>query len=349
MRITISGANVRPGFPSTITLTATNIGTLAINATVNLSLDSMFTITNTLPAAASSTNTTATWNINNFQPMQYQNFSISVLTSGLAIVGDTLHSSAEILPSVTDTVPADNFDEQPQYVVNSCDPNDKVVSPNDFITQAQVTNGLYLEYTINFQNTGTAPAINISIVDTLDANFVIPSFEVLSASHAYTWTISGQGIITFTFANIYLPDSGANEPASHGFIKYRLRPSTNFTTYVKLTNTAYIYFDNNAPIQTNYTSTRVYNTTGIIKTENGNTIFIYPNPSKGKISIASSDKSVNEMQVSLYSVIGNKVFEKKIKNTEANETVELNNLSKGIYFVKVIANNKPYQQKIVLE
>jgi hypothetical protein len=93
----------------------------------------------------------------------------------------------------------------------------------------------------------------------------------------------------------------------------------------------------------------VYNTTGIIKTENGNSIYIYPNPSTGKISIGCSDKSVNEIQVSLYSVIGNKVFENKIKNTEANETVELNNFAKGIYFVKVIANNKTYQQKIVLE
>jgi hypothetical protein len=51
-------------------------------------------------------------------------------------------------------------------------------------------------------------------VDTLDANFVIPSFEVLSASHLYTWSMAGQGIFTFSFANINLPDSNANEPAT---------------------------------------------------------------------------------------------------------------------------------------
>ncbi|MCB0641398.1 MAG: T9SS type A sorting domain-containing protein, partial [Phaeodactylibacter sp.] len=62
-----------------------------------------------------------------------------------------------------------------------------------------------------------------------------------------------EGIVNFYFPDILLPDSNANEPASHGHIIYRIRPKTGLTEGTRIENSADIYFDFNPPIQTNTT------------------------------------------------------------------------------------------------
>ena len=49
----------------------------------------------------------------------------------------------------------------PQVVVCSFDPNDKYVTPEGVGPQGAVAPGIDLTYTIRFQNTGSAPAINM--------------------------------------------------------------------------------------------------------------------------------------------------------------------------------------------
>ena len=48
-----------------------------------------------------------------------------------------------------------------------------------------------------------------------------------------------------------LPDSNVNEPASHGFIKYSIKKYNTVGIGSVIKNTAYIYFDFNAPVVTN--------------------------------------------------------------------------------------------------
>ena len=50
-----------------------------------------------------------------------------------------------------------------------------------------------------------------------------------------------------------LPDSNVNEPASHGFIKFRIQQKASNPTGARIENTAAIYFDYNAPVLTNTT------------------------------------------------------------------------------------------------
>ncbi|MBK7970889.1 MAG: hypothetical protein IPK08_19305 [Bacteroidetes bacterium] len=55
--------------------------------------------------------------------------------------------------------------------------------------------------------------------------------------------MSSKRIITFRIcSNINLPDSNANEPASHGFISYRIKPLSTLTAGTEFTNLAAIYF-----------------------------------------------------------------------------------------------------------
>jgi hypothetical protein len=80
------------------------------------------------------------------------------------------------------------------------------------------------------------------------------------SSHPYEFNIYGQGIAEWTFNDILLPDSNVNEPASHGFVKFKIAQLENNLPGTLIENEADIYFDFNEPIITNATQNIVYDT-----------------------------------------------------------------------------------------
>ena len=57
-------------------------------------------------------------------------------------------------------------------------------------------------------------------------------------------------MLRFTFEPIYLPDSTNDEPGSHGFVTFSMKPDVT-TGLGPIGNVANIYFDYNAPVITN--------------------------------------------------------------------------------------------------
>lgn len=131
-------------------------------------------------------------------------------------------------------------------VVNSYDPNDKQVYPIGKIDTTQE----WLIYKIRFQNTGTAEAQHIYITDTLHSNTDATSFQLLDYSHQPDIKIKGQAI-RFNFPYINLPDSNINEPASHGYIQFKVKLKSGLQPGAHINNKAFIYFDFNEPVITN--------------------------------------------------------------------------------------------------
>lgn len=133
------------------------------------------------------------------------------------------------------------------------DPNDKLVTPAGYgPAHAVDISTEWLEYTIRFQNTGTDTAFTVVLRDTLDADLQWESLQVLGASHALTSiSVDANGEALFEFEQIMLPDSNVNEPGSHGFINYRMRPVAGVPHGTAIHNTAAIYFDLNEPVITN--------------------------------------------------------------------------------------------------
>lgn len=76
------------------------------------------------------------------------------------------------------------------------------------------------------------------------------------------------------------------------------------------------------------------------------TVDIYPNPTSGEVMIKSKEN--NEFDVSIISAVGRIVFKQdKLKN---NQKIELNNLSKGIYFVKITTtDNQTLIKKLIMD
>jgi uncharacterized repeat protein (TIGR01451 family) len=151
------------------------------------------------------------------------------------------------------------FDDDPdpftdvdcQANIGSFDPNDKQGFPAGLGEEHLIEPGQDLEYLIRFQNTGTDTAFKVVIVDVLPPELDLATVRPGASSHPYTYGVTPEGWLTFTFDDIMLPDSNVNEPASHGFVRFRASqvPGLGHGDYIE--NTALIYFDFNAPIQTN--------------------------------------------------------------------------------------------------
>ncbi len=145
-------------------------------------------------------------------------------------------------------------------ILDSYDPNDKQVVPFGLTNQNLIEKTTELDYTIRFQNTGTIEAVNIVVLDTLSEFLDIETIRLGMVSHDYKLLIDGDAdtrILRFEFDNINLPDSNTNEPASHGFIKFKIKQKANNAIGTIIKNRAAIYFDFNSPIITNTISNKV--------------------------------------------------------------------------------------------
>jgi hypothetical protein len=74
-------------------------------------------------------------------------------------------------------------------------------------------------------------------------------------------------------------------------------------------------------------------------------IRIFPNPSNGTFSIYTS--SIENYTIEIFNIIGEKIYSEKGKNTSRKE-IHLNNISSGIYFVKVFDGESFYCEKIIV-
>ena len=195
-------------------------------------------------------------------PGQLQSVNIGLLRPTDEFIGTTLVSHVRVYGYHEMEYVAYGEDTMEEELTCAVDPNDKQVFPNGYEEPHFILNETELEYLIRFQNTGNAPAINVWVTDTIDDNFDLDSFELLTYSHSVMTTIkTDERVIEYYFEDIMLPDSTNNEPDSHGFISYRIDPYPDLEIGTELNNTANIYFDNNAPVITNTTWNTIYECT----------------------------------------------------------------------------------------
>lgn len=141
--------------------------------------------------------------------------------------------------------------------VGSYDPNDKLATPLGFGAEHFILPETDLEYVVNFQNTGTAAAQNVVIRDTISGFLDPATIRIGASSHPMKWSIDGHGTLKVSFENINLPDSNANEAASHGFFSFKISQKPGLPLGTLIENRAAIYFDFNEPIITNTTFHRL--------------------------------------------------------------------------------------------
>jgi uncharacterized repeat protein (TIGR01451 family) len=272
LSISITNTNiVSPGFQTHYIISISNTGTTVESGIGSVTFDSPF-----LEEIISTSLGSISGNIIQFEtlsidPLTSINIEIECQISASAPLGENFNASAEITSQVqAETELYDNNATCESVIIGSFDPNNKVVNHSAiYVNDLQPNQEVELLYTINFQNTGTAPAINIRVEDLIAENLNLGTFEMIASSHAYTYTISNNQIIWY-FDDILLPDSNSNEPESHGWFSFKISKFGEHLEGDIVENQVSIFFDFNEPIVTNIATTNFVDCLNFI-TISGNT------------------------------------------------------------------------------
>jgi len=249
--------------------------------------------------------------------------------------------SAHITPEIGDENYLDNHMVLTQIVTGSFDPNDKTVSKLNAYVDAPDE---YLQYTIRFQNTGTAAAENVVVKDVLPAKLDLDSLQIISISHECRTVLENRKL-EFIFEGINLPDSTTDEPASHGYVSFKIKALPTVQIGDVITNEASIYFDFNFPILTNPVST-VYQTVLAAKAFGKDDAFtIYPNPTRETLQLVAITDSVKS--IGIYNMLGQLVQSVESKNFEETFTLDVSQLQSGTYFVELVSGQGKSTQNFI--
>jgi fimbrial isopeptide formation D2 family protein len=270
-----------------------------------------------------------------------QDFGLLFTTDTTAQAGDQICVNVTVTPTNGDNNTSNNNYQFCYQVINSYDPNLKEVYPIDVLPGYQD----WFTYTIHFQNTGTAPAFNIRLVDTLSNNLDLETFQVINYSHHNTISLKNK-VLTVRFPNIMLTDSTSNLEGSKGFVQYRVKPKPNLPLGTQIKNTANIYFDYNAPIVTNTTINEYTQTASLKEIQMNSSISVYPNPGNGKYYVKLPDgMNFSELSLEVYNLLGELVISKKPQNSLTQ--IDLSQQPNGIYIVRVNGSKQSLNQRII--
>lgn len=253
---------------------------------VTMTYDPLLTYTSATPTPTSVSNATITWDLASIPGFYFNDsqaihamFNVPVN----AVDGYQLDATMTIVQDSAEIDLVNNIAHTSHFVSSSFDPNAKEVTPAGYY---DLQHDSTLTYTIHFQNTGTDTAFTVVVRDTLPLDLDITTFRLGATSHPCTWSLTGNGILTFTFDGILLPDSTTNEAESHGLVNFTIKPIQPLTPGQEISNVADIYFDFNAPVRTEPASVVVTDGTGIRPLATVEKLSIFPVPTKNTITAA---------------------------------------------------------------
>ncbi len=322
-----------------------NTGNTILNPSITFYGDSTLTFNYCLISPTLISQDSIHWMLPSIGPFAMKAFSVYFNVPGNWFATGSYSANAVIYPLVGDFNPLDNFDST---IMNSSpgypyDPNSIEVD-QDTLTIAELSNSPFLEYTINFQNVGTDTATNVRIENLISSNLDLQTLEILGTSHTmdiHYISINNPRLLKFQFDNIFLPDSNIDEPASHGFITYIIKPISTLIAGDSIPNTADIYFDFNAPITTNTALTRIISPTALSDSpENDDSFFVYPNPATEILNISEIAKSEKPILIEIFNIYGQMVKSIYSQTSSGNGEIKIDvdDLPAGIYLIKLDNN-----------
>lgn len=339
------------GFNSGYMISYENVGTTIQSPTLIFFPDNDLTFVSANPIPNSITTDSLVWNIGPINPFEPGGtIYVTVNVNAGTPIGTIINSSVRIEPVVGDANPVCNYDDSEELTTSSVDPNDILVN-EDTVFTSQLSSPPFLEYIIRFQNTGNDTAIMVKIINLPPFELDSSSFALVTSSHPVNIRyISSSRFLEFKFDDIFLPDSNINEPASHGFIRYRIKPKSTLVAGDSINNNAAIYFDFNAPVITNNAVTEIVQPTSINEwTSNIEGLAIYPNPANNRITIKPNQLTTANYQLTIIDLFGRLIFQSLIKDQQAPIAINVSSFSKGVYFIEVGNDRNIARTKFIKE
>lgn len=332
-RIALTSGAARPGFEYHVALNARNLTPAPSGAaTITFDFDPALSYLSATPAPTNVNGTTLTWNQPQLGPFEQRSIQVRLqVPPDVGLIGTDVLVTAALSTTVADADPTNNVATLARTVTGSFDPNDKLAS-----TSTRTSDALYIinadewiDYTIRFQNTGTDTAFHVIVTDTLVATLDPATLEIGAASHPFTWELRDAGTLKFRFFDILLPDSNVNEPRSHGFVGFRIRPQLPVLPGTTIENTANIYFDFNDPVITAPSLLTAEFSTSTVAAE-APRLIIAPVPATDEISLSG------EFSIAVLLVLdadGRVIIRSSPRGTRT--TIDTTALGKGAYLVDI--------------
>jgi len=333
----------------TIDIITKNLGTTVVSGTTWLQIDTAivdFSFINEPDLIDNnSTPTSYGWNFTDLYPYETATRQVEILVPGPPdfAVGDIL-----LLESLAEYTDANGSHTQEGITCGgevrcSYDPNDKLVNPNR--PYDEVLFGEDFVYTIRFQNTGNDVAYDVTIRDTLDTNLDWETFRVLGSSHSevLNTSLDNEGIITFDFQNIFLPDSTANLEGSNGYVTYMMSALDGLAESTVIRNSAGIYFDQNPPILTNTTESVMVSMLTTATTTPDDLfpdLAILPNPNTGTFQVEGIPRGT-------YHLLNTKGQLIQSGKLESGTLIDISAAARGIYFIQMMVDEQMVTRRVV--
>jgi Leucine-rich repeat (LRR) protein len=331
----------RPGFDAVYQIVYKNKGNQALSGNITFTYDDevLDFVTASISPDTQSLGL-LNWNYQNLQPFENRSIYVTLNVNSpqeipAVNIGDVLGFQATITPVIGDELPEDNLFSYNQTVVGSYDPNDITCIEGEVVPPSEI--GEYLHYIINFENTGTAEAENIVVKVEVDpTKFDIDSLQMLNTSHnAYIRQTGNK--VEFIFQEIWLDTGG------HGNVLLKIKSKNNLIEGDAVAKQANIYFDYNAPIDTNMANTtfEILSTGNFVMDES---IVVFPNPTSSIVNI-NCNNSIKTVE--LYDVQG-RLLQTQIVDS-ATTSLDISNKTNGIYFAKITSEKGVKVEKITKE
>lgn len=326
-----------PGFNGNYYVQLKNWGTVTAVGVAYIVLPSALSYVSSSPAASSISGDTIFWNYT-IAPYVTQWYWVTFYTPPSTLLGTTMVAYVNAtVTNGTDINPACNSYTYSRVVTGSFDPNDKTASPAGIGSSGNIPlTETEFSYLIRFQNTGTGPAVNINVYDTISSMLDLMSFQMLNSSDDYVVEFLPGNVVRWRFDNIMLPDSTSDEPGSHGHIQFKISKLTAPSYGEVIENKAAIYFDFNEPVITNIAVNTYSMMTAIeVQANESGSVKIYPNPFTDNTTFIIQSDNVNEIySFELTDVLGKKV-KSKAGISEKQFEISRDGLENGIYFYKI--------------
>lgn len=334
--------SANPGFVKEYTVGAYNkTGVPYLSqAYISFAYDSALVYQSSLPAANHNPSThTLTWLVDSLPAYPsglvpvwavplHANFLVPATVSPSAV----LHSNYAVYPIAGDCDTSSNFATSTEMVTGSLDPNAKDVLPAGVLS----TSDSVLLYTIHFQNTGTDSTHFVIIRDTLSPLLDPATVRNVASSHPYSnFTISGSGVLTWTFNPLRLVDSLTDPVHSKGFVQFKIKRRTSVTQGA-IHNRASIYFDYNTPVVTNTVSSMLAVAGGLPQVIGATvpSVQVFPNPAESYCLFSIKDFS-QRYTIVLFDVTGKQIFEQRNVTTPYLR-FERQGIAAGFYLYRVM-------------
>ncbi len=236
-------------------LWVTNNGTTTLDSlTVELELDSLFGFVGSAITQDSIVGNNIFWHIDSLRPLETKIIHLTLELPAVEFMGQQSTNIVHVGENDGTYSIMSNY----LYDINCAyDPND-ITEQNGHTDAGYILEGDKLDYIIRFQNTGSAVAEDVRIVNQLPSNTNASTIELISWSHPFVLQVDEAGKATFSFDNINLPDSASDELNSHGFVRFKINSLDSLPSGELIQSTAEIFFDLNPPIITNTEVNTIY-------------------------------------------------------------------------------------------